>query len=51
MEHYDAAQKLFAIRPEFTALALLQDIAERGLEDSQSATPLPLGPYDTGVPQ
>lgn len=51
VEHYDAAMKLFATRPEFTAFAPLQDIAERGLESSQGTTPLPLSPYDTGVPQ
>lgn len=51
MEHYEAALELFATRPEFTAFAPLEEIAERGLENPQGMTPLPLSPYDTGVPQ
>jgi hypothetical protein len=50
IEHYRAALELLATRPEFTAFAPLRDIAERGLESSRQATPLPLSPYDTGVP-
>jgi hypothetical protein len=50
IEHYRAALELLDTRPEFTAFVPLREIAERGLESPRSTTPLPLSPYDTGVP-
>lgn len=51
VQYYQTALDHLASRPEFTAFAPFQKIAERGLERSQAKKPLPLGPYDTGVPQ
>jgi tetratricopeptide (TPR) repeat protein len=51
VEHYQRVLEHLATRPEFTAFTPFQKIAERGLNRSQAKTRLPLGPYDTGVPQ
>jgi hypothetical protein len=51
IKHYEETLEHLAPRPEFTTFDSIREIAQHGIETPQLKTPLPLGPYDTGVPQ
>ncbi|RJP24162.1 MAG: hypothetical protein C4520_04540 [Candidatus Abyssobacteria bacterium SURF_5] len=51
IRHYHAALEHFQSQPDFTAFASEMKTARRGLEKSQAKIPLPISPYDVGVPQ
>lgn len=48
---YEEAIRHFNSRPEFTAFDPLKKTAVRGLKRSQAKEPLPISPYDVGLPQ